>query len=116
MTDTNTVTIKVRAGGRDSEQHAVTYNIGNTLDELVAQYGKELVAAKAREKIVVNLQDYMRNNAKAGKVAELQTLADAWVPGIRHAAKTPVDKAKTLFEGLSEEDRKAVLAQFAKGK
>ena len=109
-----TEVIKVRSGGRDSEQLSVNYKIGSTLDELVAQFGESTVAAKAREKVIVNLQDYLRNNAKKGKNAgELQALADKWVPGIRAAGTSKADKAKSLFEGLSAEDRKAILEQYA---
>ncbi len=105
--------IQVRSGGRGSEQLTVQYKIGSTLDELVAQFGEKTVAAKAREKVIVNLQDYLRNNAKKGKnVADLQALADKWVPGVRAAGTSKAEKAKSLFESLSDEDRASLLKQF----
>lgn len=106
--------IKVRSAGRGSEQFTVQYKIGSTLDELVAQFGAETVGAKAAEKIIVNLQDYLRNNAKKGKTtAELQALADKWVPGVRAAGTSKADKAKDLFASLSAEDRAAIMQQYA---
>lgn len=109
-----TTDIQVRSGGRGSDQLTVQYAIGSTLEELVAQFGEKTVAAKAREKVIVNLQDYLRNNAKKGKnVAELQELADKWVPGVRAAGTSKAEKAKDLFASLSAEDRKAIMAQFA---
>lgn len=112
-----TANIQVRSAGRGSEQLSVRYAIGSTLEELTAQFGDKTVAAKAREKIIVNLQDYLRNNAKKGKtVIELQELADKWVPGVRAAGTSKAEKAKDLFASLSDVDRKAIMAQFAADK
>jgi len=110
--DPNVTTIKVRAGGRDAEPVEVRYHIGSSLDELVSQFGDKLVASKAREKIIINLQDYIRNHAKKGS-DDLQGLADKWVPGIRAAGASKVEKAKSLFDSLSPEDKKALLESMS---
>ena len=110
---TNTEVVKVRAGGRDSDQIEVHYDVGRSLDELTTQFGDVIVAAKAREKIIINLQDYLRNNAKKGvEGADLQALADKWVPGMRAPGASKAEKAKSAFEALSPEDRAAVLASL----
>ena len=112
-TTANTETVKVRAGGRDSEQYEVQYDVGRTLEELVAQFGEQVVAAKCREKVIINLQDYLRNNAKKGKAGELQGLADKWVPGMRAVGASKAAKAQSLFDSLSPEDRAEILKQYA---
>ena len=111
----NTVSVKVRAG-RDAEPQEVTYSIGSSLDELVAQFGEEVVASKAREKIIINLQDYLRNNLKNPSKdgpTDLQSLADSWKPGVRAPGKSKVDKAQNLLAALSPEERAAILEQYS---
>jgi hypothetical protein len=108
-----TISVKIRAGGRDSAPMEVSFKIGSSLASLTAQFGEEVVAAKAREKIIINLQDYLRNHAKAGdNEVQLQTLADTWQPGMRAPGASKAEKAKNLFSQLSAEDRAAVLKQL----
>lgn len=113
MSKKNVEVVKVRAGGRGSSQMEVNYTIGSTLEELSAQYGDVMVAAKAREKIIVNLQDYLRGKAKKGvSTEELQGLAKKWVPGMRAAGTSKAEKASSLIAALSEEDRAAFIKQL----
>ena len=60
---------------------------------------------------------------KAGKVtrpamteAEIQVAADAWKPGTRNAEEAAFRKAQKAMEGMTPDQRKALLAQLqAKG-
>lgn len=105
-----TATIAVRAGGRESEPVSVTHDIPRDLDSLVAKYSAEVVAGKAVEKIIINLQDYLRGKAKSDPNADLQALADEWRPGIRSPrGKSKTEKAYSLLESMSPEEKKALL-------
>lgn len=103
-------TVTLRADGRNSAPIEVTFKIGRTLSGLTEQFSEAIVVGKAREKLIINLQDYLRNHAKKGiKGPQLQALADEWEPGVRLPRVSKVDKARKLFAELSAEDRKAFL-------
>lgn len=110
----STESVTFRAGGRTSQPITVTFSIGHTLDELVAQFGEAIVATKAREKLVINLQDTLRNAAKKGE-PDLQALADNWTPGsrVRGPRKSKSEKIESLFAGLSAEERRALMEKYA---
>ena len=49
---------------------------------------------------------------QGSKGAELQKVADSWVPGIRKAAKPKTEKLKEEYANLSDEQKEELLAMI----
>jgi len=103
--------------GPDGATHSVNYDFGVDLDAMVKLFGADVVFDKARANMIVGLQSVVRTGIGAGtKGKELQTIADAWKPGLRKAAKPKTEKIKEQFQSLSDEDRAALLAMLGEQK
>lgn len=95
-----------QAGGKVSPE----VKIGSTTDELVEQFGEEVVYNYAKRAVVVAMQTYIRKQVADGK--EEEEIADSlkgWKPVLKGRAKDPVDKAASEFRKMSPEDRKRFL-------
>lgn len=135
-------TVKVRRSKKDTNPISVTYDFGGSLKESSDKFdgtssldqvvhGLFIVAARAQ------LQDYVRSliavrkpkvkKGKKGAVAteptpapvlspqEIQAKVDQWKPTVERAAKRTVEKAKKVIDGLSAEERKALLDSLTGG-
>lgn len=121
--------VEVTAKLKDGDPVTVEYALAEDLEGLVAQFevegeegkGEEVVYNNARANIIVGLQSYIRGRLRPdenGKVAsqkEIQKAVDEWRPGSRQPAKSKVEKAADLYEQMSEEERKALIAKLQAG-
>lgn len=108
-------TIEARVGGKDGALHSVTRDMGETLDELVDQFGEQAVYSQAKSAITVSLQGFVRSKVGAKTPVtgdELQTAVDDWKPGERSAGVGKVEKLKEKLAGLDEETRNELLASL----
>lgn len=99
------------------EAVSVEYDMPEGLQELVAKFGEETVAAAANAQLTINLQAFMRRHINEDQ-AKLQELATGWVPGVRGPVtkKTPLERAQAALSSMSAEDRAELLkALKAKG-
>ncbi len=92
----------------------VEFELGDTLAATVDLFTEAVVYSNATAQIKITLQNYIRGLMRQGKNAkEIQKIVSDWKPGMRTPGKSKGEKIKTLLEGLSDEDRKAVLAEVA---
>lgn len=113
-------TIEVSAKRKD-DANAVTvkYDLGATVEELVDQLGADIVATKARQSIIIDLQAFIRRqitpdkDGKTKSLDEIQAAVSAWKPdGRTTVKKTAAEKAQDAIKSMSDEDRKALLKQL----
>ena len=99
--------------GQDGAKQSVNFEVGKELDAMVKKFGADVVYDKARANMVVGLQSVVRSAIDAGtKGADLQKVADSWVPGIRKAAKPKTEKLKEEYANLSDEQKQELLAMI----
>ena len=103
--------------GKDGKPFSVDYKLGETVEELVKQFGEAVVVNNCRAAIIVALQGVIRGAlAKNKKPEEIKELVSKWKPGSRQPATPPQEKLKAQFGKLDAETRKALLAELAKSK
>lgn len=89
------------------------YNIPESLEELRAAFGDEVVASNAANAITIALQAFMRRHIEKS-AEELQALVSAWKPETRAAVvrKSAFEKASDAIGGLTAEQRKELIAKL----
>ena len=104
------ITAKV---GRDDTAVSVTasYDFGDDLPDAVKKFTDKVVYAHWIASVTIGLQNYMRALLKAGKSAAdiLKMVKDEWKPGVRAPAKSPVEKAQSLFDSLTPAQQDALI-------
>lgn len=103
----------------DKSPTTVTYDLPDTVEALVAKFGADVVATKARQSIVIDLQAFIRRQitpnkeGKAASQAEVQTAVNGWKPDNRTSTKVSAgEKAKKAISAMSADERKALLASL----
>ena len=106
--------MQVSAKRRDSDREVVVeYHFGDTVEELVENFGEDIIFQHARGSLTVSLQSYIRSQIDAEKSdEEIQDAADQWRPGQRRKAKSKADKVLEELSNMSEEERLAVLQKY----
>jgi hypothetical protein len=101
-------------GGRSLE---VDYNFGANLDEAQKLFSHEVVYNLYVAKAKVQIQDKIRPMMKAGKTDKeiLAFISNYKLGTVLRTKKSPVDKALDMYDKMSSEERKALLAKL-KGK
>lgn len=101
--------ITVTASRQNGESIPAKFSIGQTLDELSQQFGAEIVYSHVRRSLIIALQAFMRTQLDAQKSPEdIQVAVAAWKPGVRRAAKTPLERAMEEVARMSPADRAAL--------
>ena len=113
---------KVQISAKRKDDPSVTtvdYELGGTVDELVSQFGADVVATKARQSIVIDLQAYIRRqitpdkDGKSVSAKDLQANVGAWKPDNRVTTKlSAADKVKKALTEMTPEAKKALLASL----
>jgi hypothetical protein len=94
-----------------------TYNLGDTIPELVEQFGEEVVISHVKRSITIALQAFMRVQLDGGKsTEEIQAAVATWKPGVRKAAKTPIERAREEFQRMSPADRAMLIKELRQKK
>jgi len=98
------------------EVKSVTYGMPESLNDLVAKFGEQVVADAAVNNFTIALQAILRRNI-AETSEFLQNLADQWEPNQRTPGtkKSAIDKATTAISKLTPEERAALLEQLRAG-
>jgi coenzyme F420-reducing hydrogenase beta subunit len=95
--------------------------MGDSLSELVSQFGESTVFAHARRSIVTALQSYIRGLIDKGTekgytyekiVDEVNDGLKTWQPSKRKIAKTAKEKAEAILSRLSPGERLTVLREI----
>jgi hypothetical protein len=113
--------IQVTAERQNSPYPAITvdYDIGDSLNQLVSQYGEPVVYIHARRSIYQSLQNYLRGWIDKAidqqipyelLVEEVNKGMKTWAPGKRRTM-TDREKAQQLLDKLSPAERAAVFRE-----
>jgi superfamily II DNA/RNA helicase len=107
---------------KERAAHVVNFDMPNTLKELVEKFGEEVIAGKAIDSITIDVQALVRRalqkeGTKDAVTAEaLQKKVDEFKPSSKTSVRrSPVEKVSDLVSKMTEEEKKALLAQL-KGK
>lgn len=99
----------------------VEYKIGETIDELLAQFGDTVSAVHLRRSILNSFGNHIRaiidKGAELGLtyqqiIEEANKSAETWKPGRRRASKTPKEKVADLLAKLSPSERMAIFKDY----
>lgn len=115
--------------GKDGTPVTINYPMGESLAEIVEQYGEDIIFNHAKSSIVVALQGFMRSridpDREGGALSQeaLQQEIDGdgteenpgWKPGTRQPGKSAAEKVREQISKMDPELRKALLAELAGG-
>ena len=110
--------MEIQARLKGGEPISVTYDMPETLDSLVERFGAEVIAGKALDSLVIDVQALVRRHLKGtDKVAakgadEIQAIVSAWLPGVGVVRKSSVEKISTLIASMTAEQKADLLAQL----
>lgn len=92
----------------------VDYDFGDTLEQMVENFGKDVVEAHAKGALVITLQAFMRRHIDKGTSADkIQDEVAGWKPDVRSAVKlSAVEKASAQLTKLSPQERADLLARL----
>lgn len=116
-----TIKAKDGRGEKATKSIAIDVNVPETLDELVAAYGAEVVAALASKRVVADLQAIMRAGLAEGKSDEdINGAVNSYKPSTTRRARTsvsPYDKLMADIQNgkLSPEQLAALKTVLRKG-
>lgn len=109
------VTAKITSGEYEGKGTTVEYKPldAANLNELVANFGEDLVFTHAKRSFVVGLQSFVRAQIETGKEeAGVQEAVDDWKPGQKRPGKSPNERIADIMAKLSPEEREQVLKDY----
>lgn len=104
----------ITAKKKDSEASVtISYDLPESVQAAVERFGEDAVLNAVNDSFTIALQALIRRHIDKDP-AEVQALADAWVPGQRGPAvkKTPAEKAAAALKSMTPEQRAELLASF----
>jgi hypothetical protein len=107
-------TIEVKAQrGENGPTVTANYDVGDSVAELITQFGEEVIYSHVRRSLVIALQAYMRAQLDAEKTPEtiIESVKE-WKPGLRKAAKSPMERAREEIARMSPADRQALAKEI----
>lgn len=114
--------ISVTAKTKDSESVTVTYDFGDTVDEMASicsangADGLDVVFTNARANMKISVQDLIRSGIDSGdSAAKIQKSVTAYVPGVKKKGKTKAEKMRDEFDKLSVEEKQELLDRLTSG-
>lgn len=112
-----TVSTETEVDGKTVGPVVVEYDFGDNVADAVGKFGDEVVASYLFAQLKIALQAYVRGLLKQGKSeAEIKTAVAQWKPGTRKPGKSKLEKAQDILKGMTDEERKALIAQLKGGK
>ena len=71
------------------QEITVEYDFGDSLEDMKEKFGEEVVKSKVKQKLVIDLQAYVRGLLRAGKTEdEITEAVAAWKPGLSKPKKS----------------------------
>lgn len=108
---------KVKAERRNGTSVEVEYDMPDTLAGLTEKFGEEVITSHASRSLVIALQAYIRPQMDKGLSQEdIQSLVTDWKPGVKKAAKSPIERAREEITKMSPADRAALLKELRQKK
>lgn len=96
---------------KDGSEATISYDFGASLAEVTERYGEDVVFGKFLAQCKIDLQAVMRRYLTAGK--DCAELTGIWKPGITlERIADPKASMKNAFTKMSEEEKKAIIAEL----
>jgi len=105
--------IEVKAERTNGSSVTAQWNLGDNVADLISQFGEEVIYSHVRRSLVIAVQAFMRTMLDGGKSPEeIQAAVKEWKPGLRRAAKTPIERAREEIARMSPADRAALAKEI----
>lgn len=103
-----------------SEATEVEYDFGDTLEEGIEKFGKEVIWNRAKSALVIDLQalgrrliEFNADPKNKDKQKDIQAEAAAWKPDVRNVVRrTAGERAQDAIASMSQEEKAKLLAQL----
>jgi len=109
------ISAQVTKGTRANVPYTVKYDVPETVNEAITRYGEEIVYSRFAASFVIDLQAFMRGQIQKDEATpeSVQLAVTEWKPGMKKRGKSVVEKLQDMLASLSDEERAALLAEFA---
>lgn len=105
--------MQVTAERKEGGSVTVDYEFGDSLADLSAKFGDEVVRSHAQRSFVVALQSFIRSQLDQGKTHdEIQAAVTEWRPGQRQKGKSPAERVSELLGKMDPAARQALLKEY----
>lgn len=105
--------IEVKAERTNGNAVSANWDLGENVQALVEQFGEDVVFSHVKRSLIIAVQAFMRGMLDAGKSPEeIQAAVAEWKPGLRKAAKTPIERAREEIARMSPADRAALAKEI----
>lgn len=105
--------MQITAERKDGGSVTVDYDFGETLADLSAKFGEDVVRSHAQRSFVVALQSFARSQLDQGKSPEeIQAAVSEWKPGQRAKGKTAAERVSELLGKMDPAARQALLKEY----
>jgi hypothetical protein len=105
--------IDIPAERQNGSSATAKYEMPDTVAGMTEKFGEDVVYSHVKRSLVIAIQAYMRPMIDAGKSAEeIQTAVTDWKPGVKKAAKSPLERAREELTKMSPADRKALMSEL----
>lgn len=113
MSELTSISAKTKDGDRVV---SVTYDFGETLEQMVEKFGDKVVLSNAKANMIITAQSRIRTAIKAQKSdAEIQDIINQWKPGqVSTPIADPVGSFERYFENADPEKQQALFEALRK--
>jgi hypothetical protein len=105
--------IEVKAERTNGNSVSASWELGDTVAALIEQFGEDVIFSHVKRSLIIAVQAYMRGMLDAEKSPEeIQKAVADWKPGLRKAAKSPLERARDEISRMSPADRAALAKEI----
>ena len=105
--------IEVKAERTNGNSVTANWELGDTVAALQEQFGEDVIFSHVKRSLISAVQAFMRGMLDGGKSPEeIQAAVAEWKPGLRKAAKSPLERAREEIARMSPADRTALAKEI----
>jgi hypothetical protein len=109
--------MEIPAERQNGSSATAKYDMPDTVQGMVEKFGEDVCFSHIKRSLVIAIQAYMRPMIDAGKSAEdIQAAVADWKPGVKKAAKSPLERAREELSKMSPADRAALAKELRQRK
>lgn len=115
----DSITARIGQGDDASPPVTIEYDLGNNLQDAVKKFGEEVVFSHWKSSATIAVQSRMRaamkEDVEAGRKPSADKVAKALADykiGVKKPGVSKVEKAKKYIGEMSDEEKKALLAEL----
>lgn len=112
------ISARLKEWPKEQPSIEIEYPMPATLQELVAQFGEDVIYNKAVDSITIDVQSNMRRMVKSKNEADrtpeaIQAKLATYKPSaVTRVVRSPAEKVQDLVGALSAEEKKALIKQL----